>query len=127
MRACLLPTGLVALSATNYSARAADSSADFMNIDSKLQFSKRSWPGILPFSRQTKGFVRQSSRIDNVERGMLLKLYLRDEIPGCSHEKTKSVMPGNSLASRPSRGAKLNPRILNQNSVPNSPGFVLVT
>src|SRR5277367_5272417 len=53
--------------------------------------------------------------------------YLSDERPGCNQEKIKSVTPGNILASRPNSGAKPNPNILNQNSVPNSPGFVLVT
>src|SRR2546422_1051049 len=53
--------------------------------------------------------------------------YLSEEIPGCSHEKTKSVMPGNTLVRRPIRGAKPNPTILIQNSAPNSPGLVLVT
>src|SRR5260370_7325001 len=62
-----------------------------------------------------------------VHTGMLLNPYLRDEMPGCSQEKIKSVMPGNILATSPSRGARPNPTILNQNSVPNSPGLVLVT
>src|SRR5713226_10098409 len=62
-----------------------------------------------------------------VHTGMLLNPYLRDEMPGCSQENTKSVIPGNILASSPIRGAKPNPTILNQNSVPNSPGLVLVT
>ena len=53
--------------------------------------------------------------------------YFRDEMPGCSQAKIKSVIPGNILVISPISGAKPNPTILNQNSDPNSPGFVLVT
>src|SRR4029077_11204575 len=53
--------------------------------------------------------------------------YLRDDKPGCSQEKTKSVMPGNIFVDSPIKGANPNPMILNQNSAPSSPGLVLVT
>jgi hypothetical protein len=68
-----------------------------------------------------------SERLSLRPRLLMSEPYLRDEMPGCSQEKTKSVIPGNILVINPIRGAKPKPTILNQNSDPNSPGFVLVT
>src|ERR1700722_8297729 len=60
-----------------------------------------------------------------VEREWLT--YFREEIPGCSHEKTNSAIPGNTVVSRPSTGPAPKATSLNQNSVPSEPGSVLVT
>jgi hypothetical protein len=54
----------------------------------------------------------------------LALLIVSVEMPCCSQEKTKSAIPGNTLVKSPINGAKPKPRILNQNSVPNSPGLV---
>src|SRR5205085_1097446 len=53
--------------------------------------------------------------------------YFSVDIPGCSHENRTSVIPGNIRVISPTAGANPNPRILNQNSDPSSPGLVLVT
>jgi len=53
--------------------------------------------------------------------------HLSDVSPGSNQEKRKSASPGKTVVSRPSKGPTPNPRSLNQNSVPNSPGVVFVT
>jgi hypothetical protein len=47
--------------------------------------------------------------------------------PGCSQQKTKSVIPGKIVVSSPNNGAMPKLTIFIQKSLPNSPGLVLVT
>ena len=82
------------------------------------------WDSLLGVHDETR---LGSERLSLRPRLLMSEPYLRDEMPGCSQEKTKSVIPGNILVINPIRGATPKPTILNQNSDPNSPGFVLVT
>lgn len=53
--------------------------------------------------------------------------YFREEIPGATHEKRKSVNSGKIVAMRPSMGPAPKLTSFTQKSPSNSPGFVLVT
>src|SRR5271154_5778629 len=58
--------------------------------------------------------------------GRFLHAYFSEARPGSSHENRKPDRSGKMVVINPKSGAAPNPMILNQNSEPSSPGFVLV-